>query len=843
MIKRVIFFIACTVLIVQAQTYRITGYVFDGQTREALAGANVSIAETALGGMTDEQGFFTIEVSKPGVYTVNVSYVGYRPAKRPVKLLDERETVVFQLQPLILPGQTIVITETRAKSGETPVAFSNMSREEIENTYTASDVPMMLSTLPNTYSYSLTGDELGYSFLKIRGFDQKRIGVMINDIPLNDPEDHQVYWVDMPDLAESTQDIQVQRGVGSTVYGTSTFGGSVNILTNQLGGRKGISAQFLGGSFNTKKFAFKYNSGLVDNTYAFHARFSRITSDGFRENSGSELWSYFLSAARYDEKMITRLNIYGGQEITHPDWDGLYEEDMNKDRTMKYSTYANDIDNFSQPHFELINEWFINKEMTWKNSFYYIRGAGYYENLKNRKKLVDFGMQPFATYDPGLFGSDSLKYYETVGDSLLYRDAEGRYYVKRTDLVRQKWVKKNQYGWVSRFNVQVPDGALSMGFSSYLFDSDHFGKVIWAKNMPAEYDADRKYYAYNGDKKAATAFINFDYDYTKKIKIMSNLLYEYKWYEMQQQAVANFQGDKVNSYRVEYHFLSPRLGATYLFDKNWNMFVNLSYSQREPSDDDLYDTWQGPDDLGVPPLFAQSDTLRSGGTITGVRWSEPYVKPEEVMDLELGIHYSSPALALGLNLYRMDFRNEIVPFGTVDNDGRPIKGNAGSTIHQGVEFSFNAQPLKYIQFSGNFSYSQNYFRQFLYNEIDWETGQVAQTIDLSGNSIAGFPEMIGNVQITSEYRNLYAALMGQYVGKQYLDNTQNENRIIDPYFTLRLVLAYRIDWITSLPSMRFQLKINNLLDEEYETAGYYYYGNYYWPAAGRSIYAGVTVEF
>ncbi len=843
MFWRVCLLIGFAVLAAHAQLYQITGYVFDRQTHKPLVGASITVSDTTLGTTSDEEGYFSLILGKPGIYVLNVSYLGYKPEKKTMKLLSEKDTYIFRLEPLILQGQTIVITETRAKSGETPVAFSNISREQIENDYTASDIPMMLSTLPNIYSYSLIGDELGYTFLKIRGFDQKRIGVMINDIPLNDPEDHQVYWVDMPDLAESIQDIQVQRGVGSTVYGTSTFGGSVNILTNRMGQRKGISAEFMVGSFNTKKFAFKYNSGLVDNTYAFHARFSRITSDGFRQNSASELWSYFISAARYDEKMLTQLNIYGGQEITHPDWDGLYEEDMKKDRTMKYSTYANDIDNFSQPHYELINEWYINKDMVWKNTLYYIRGEGYYENLKKEKKLVDFGMQPFPTYDPTLFGSDSLEYYQTTSDSILYRDTDGRYYIKRTDLVRQKWVKKNQYGWVSRFNVQIPDGVLSMGISSYLFDSDHYGKVTWAKNMPAEYAADRNYYQYKGDKKTVTAFINFDYDYTRKVKIMSNLLYEYKTYEMQQQAVANFQGDLVNSYGVKYHFLSPRLGAIYIFNKQWNTFLNLSYSMREPSDDDLYDTWQGADDLGVPPLFAKSDTLRSGSSVIGVRWSEPYVKPEDVMDLEFGIQYSSSTLALALNIYRMDFRNEIVPFGTVDNDGRPIKGNAGSTIHQGVEFSFNTKLFQYIRIDGNFSYSQNYFRQFLYNEIDWQTGQVAQTIDLSGNSIAGFPDMIGNIQIAADYRNAFGSLTGQYVGKQYLDNTQNEERTIDPFFTLRLMLAYRMDWLTSFPSLRFQFKINNLLDTKYETAGYYYYGNYYWPAAGRSYYAGITLEF
>ncbi|MCP4367900.1 MAG: TonB-dependent receptor plug domain-containing protein, partial [Deltaproteobacteria bacterium] len=174
--------------------------------------------------------------------------------------------------------------------------------------YTASDIPMLLSEVPGVYSYSLTGDNLGYSFLKIRGFDQRRIGVMINDIPLNDPEDQEVYWVDLPDMTESIQDIQIQRGVGSSVYGTSTFGGSVNIKTTNFNSEKSAKLTFGGGSYNTRKAAAEYNSGMIKNTYAFYGRFSKITSDGYRRYSASELQSYFLGFERYDKDMITRVN-------------------------------------------------------------------------------------------------------------------------------------------------------------------------------------------------------------------------------------------------------------------------------------------------------------------------------------------------------------------------------------------------------------------------------------------------------------------------------------------------------------------------------------------------------
>lgn len=823
-----------------AQSYKISGFVFDAQNNKPLVGVNVSISGYPIGSSTDSEGFFTLDLPLEGRITVNVSYVGYNPAKKSLIVKDKKHTLIFQLKPVILQGQTIVISGTRAKEGETPVTFSNLTQEEIKNNYTASDIPMMLNELPNIYSYSLTGDGLGYSFIKIRGFDQKRIGVMINDIPLNDPEDHQVYWVDMPDLAESINDIQVQRGVGSSIYGASAFGGSININTFQFADKQNINAQYGFGSYNTRKFSVEYNSGIVNNTYSFYGRFSKITSDGFRDNSASDLWAYFLSAARYDENMTTIINLYGGPERTHPDWYGVPEDILKNDRTYKSTMYKNEVDQFNQPHYELINKWEIANNVEWKNTFYYIRGEGYYEGFKSNKKLKDYGMNSFYTFDPTLFGPDSLEYYETVADSALFRDSvSGEYIVKRTDLVRQKWVKKNQYGMISKAMFDFSDGQLTLGFSAYGFNSEHYGKVTWAKNVPAQYTPERKYHLYEGDKKVISGFFNYLYDYSKNIKILSNLLFEHKTYDFAQKPTALFQGANVNEYSVDYNFLSPRFGVNYSFNQNLNIYGNLSYAQREPSDDDLYDTWTGPDDLGAAPLFTKNDTVMQDGQIKYVKWSDPCVKPEELIDFEFGVSYRSPLLSSSLNIYMMDFRNEIVPYGDRDKDGNPIKGNAESTIHRGVEFSAVSRFRSYFTISGNISYSENYFSKF--TKKDYSGGET----DFSGNTIAGFPDIIANLKFAANYKGLNSSLALRYIGKQYLDNTQDDSRIIDPYATVNVFAAYRFDAWLNFPAFRILLKVNNLLDSEYETAGYYdSWDNiaYYYPAAGRNYYAAIQVE-
>ncbi len=824
--------------IVFSQPIDIKGYVIDADTKTPLSGANIYVPGTSIGAISDELGMFILTFPNDGTYVIHANYMGYAPGKThfQVRENDRGSIIRFNLVPFILKGQTIIVTETRAKQGETPVTFSNLERDDIENIHDYSDIPMLLNELPNVYSYSLSGDPLGYSFIKIRGFDQKRIGVMINDIPLNDPEDHQVYWVNMPDFAESVNDIQVQRGVGTSVYGTSTFGGSININTDAFGRKRKISAKFGFGSYNTRKFSAEFNSNLIDDTYSFYARFSKITSDGFRNNSASDLWAYYLSAAKYSENMITRINLYGGPEVTHPDWYGIPEDILKTNRLYKSTSYENEIDNFNQPHYELINEWKILPRLEWKNTLYYIRGKGYYEGLKTAKKLRDFGMENFNTPDPNLYGNDSLTYYLSDNDTLVREN--GNYTVKRTDLVRQKWVEKNQYGWISRAKFDLYDGEMMLGFSAYGFDSDHYGLVTWGKNIPNKYEPPQYYYGYNGNRKYISTYFNYLYDYTKNIVLMTNILYEHKIQDFSQRPVALYEGDLVNAYSLTYDFISPRMGMMYKINSNLNAYVNASYAEREPSDDDLYDTWQGPDDLGVPPLFAKSDTVWQGNKVVKVNWSEPYVKPEELIDFEFGANYTTPRLAMSLTYYYMKFRNEIVPLGGLDKDGNPIKGNAEESIHSGIELSAKAQLHSYLSINGNLSYSQNYFNVFKLKNWDGSEN------DLSGNTIAGFPGIIANLKLSSYISTLYNALSLQYIGKQYLDNTQNESRVIDTYFLLNYNISYTVKPMIGLPSFRLMLKINNLLDANYETAGYYdswYNTAYFWPGAGRNFYASIEV--
>ena len=806
-----------------AQSGVLTGKVTDAATHRPLPGANVILLGTKFGTVTDATGEFTLSRLMPGKYVVSVRYIGYKTVQKTVLIGKKPVVLIFRLRQRVISAQKIVVTANRAVERETPVAFANISRKELKDTYWAQDIPMLLTEVPGVYSYSDAGNGVGYSYVKIRGFDQKRVSVMINGIPLNDPEDHQVYWVDMPDLASSVRDIQIQRGVGSSLYASSSFGGSINVVTGEPASEPKIRLSTGLGSYNTQKFAFHLNSGLIHNKYLIQGRFSKILSDGYRENTGVNLWAYFLSASRYGLHSTTKINVYGGPELTHAGWYASPESALKRNHRDNPITYKNTIDNFNQPHYEFIHQWKISDNLMLNNSLFYIHGIGYYEGLKSQKKLIDFGFQPFYTPDSQ--------------------------FVKRADLVRQKWVKKNQIGWIPRLDWNHAGGTLSLGMNAYTYWSDHWGNVIWANPTPPSAKPNNEYYGYNTRKNLATFFAHELFHPNQALSVLADLNLQLQRYTFKQREVALFRGVNRHAFEVNYTFLNPKFGVNYNLSKALNVFGNVAVAHREPSDDDLFDVWQGPDDLGVHPLFAHSDTIRKiDGSVDYIDWRNPLTKPEKLLDFELGGGYTSQNFRGKLNVYWMNFHDEIVPYSQVDKDGFPIKGNAEKTVHRGIEGSLALRLWKGLRVSGTFSFSQNYFARFrqFQAQYDQDWNFIGNKItDLSGNTIAGFPNVLTTGKLSYTCRFLSGYLMVQHVGKQYLDNTQREDRTIGPYTLVNAHVSVGLKNILGTNGLRLNLWINNLLNKRYETAGYYddWEGeNYLWPGAERNYFVGLETD-
>ncbi len=457
-------------LILSFQTFpqfkSINGIVKDSDTKSVLQYANMVIKGRNLGTSTDEYGKFTLKGNFTNSDTLRVSFVGYKSFEKIIASIIT-DAIVIELQKIILQSQTILIEATVGREGITPIAFDKISKEEIQKDYVVQDIPNYLSQLPSTTFYSENGNGIGYNYLSIRGFDQRRISVSINGIPQNDPEDHNVYWLDFPDLLASTELIQVQRGSGSGVVGFPAIGGSINIITSPFSEKPKFDLSASYGNYNTRKYSASFSSGLLDNKYSIYTKLSQIISSGYRKQSWSKYNSYHLSVVRYDDKFTSQLNLFGGPISDGLAYTGIAKFAVKDKQLRKYNysyweadegsyTYtldrrADEIENFSQPHFELLNEYQLNDKMKINSALFLVLGTGFFD------------------YD----GSWSVYYDDYFRLKLNGFDTN---YVPTNSLIRAQVVNK-QFGWIPRFSLEHKNGQLILGGEFRVHRSNHWGNI------------------------------------------------------------------------------------------------------------------------------------------------------------------------------------------------------------------------------------------------------------------------------------------------------------------------------------------------------------------------------
>ncbi len=720
---------------------------------------------------------------------------------------------------IIHEDEDVVVTASRYDN-EVHLNQSNVTAEDLDFREPDLPLPLLLQDLPGVFSYSDAGSNLGYTYIKIRGFDQRRVGVLINGIPFNDPEDHNLWWVNMPDMAASTQDIQVQRGVTNSVGGLAPMGGTINIETRRLATQEQGRVSLSAGSYGFGRQMIRYQTGELKGGFRSSFRLSRQNSDGFRQRTGVEQWGIFWSGEHQTERSTTRLNIYTGREVTHHGWNASPQSALEEDRTHNPETYHNAVDDFKQPHYELHNDLYLSDRWTLKNSFYYVQGEGYYENFKEDQTAEDYSLDQFL----GL-GSD-----------------------EEVDLIRRKYVRKDQVGWVPRAIWEQSKGRLVIGGDTYKFHSNHWGDIMNVTGFsPGDFiEPQFKYHEYVGDKKAYSLYANERYEVGAGLTLMADLQYQHKEYDFLQREVGNFTGDLRNGYLVEYDFFNPKGGIHWqpgtLGGGNLAIFGSVGVNHREPTDNELFDTWDGADDLGKAPLFNQSrQVMKSDGvTVDHVQWWDPQVKEEKVLDYELGLSWAGKILSFTIGGYWMDFTNEIVPYGGVNEDGYGIRGNAQKTLHRGVELGLRAR----IDSNNSLTVaaSRSWDEYDIFDFFDWDGTQA----DYSGNPIALFPEHLLSVAWQTQWNpGIRSRIRVRNVGRQYLDNTGNTDRTIDPWTTLDLSLWFDLDRVglPALAAAQAFVHVRNIGDVEYETTGYYYGENYFIPAAGRNFAVGLDYDF
>ncbi len=708
------------------------------------------------------------------------------------------------------------IMSTRATK-TTPVAFTNISGEQIEKVNFGQDLPYLLSMTPSAITTSDAGGGIGYTTLRVRGVDATRINVTANGIPVNDAESHSVFWVNLPDLASSVKDIQVQRGAGTSTNGAGAFGASVNLQT----GHSSLKpyAEFSGsyGSFNTHKETVKVGTGLIGDHWTFDARLSNISTDGYIDRASVGLNSYYLQGAYYTDNTSVKLITFAGKERTYHAWNYASKEEM-AEYGRKYNScgymytdengvahyYEDQTDNYVQKNWQLLVNHTFSPAWNLNVGLHYTKGDGYYQEYKDGRTLVEYALQPF------------------MQDGAL---------VDESDLVRKKAMDNHFGGGVFSLNYKDDRLNASLGGALNRYEGDHFGKVLWVKNYAGMLSPDHEYYRNVGTKTDGNVYLKADYSLTDNLNAYADLQYRHIDYTIEG------NNDKWNSVTNDglqrldiddtFDFFNPKFGLSWQINDHNRVFGSFSVAQKEPTRNNYTD---------------------------GKLLEHP--KAERLLDYELGYVFANKWLNIGANLYYMDYKDQLVLTGELNEIGEPVAANVPESYRMGVELMAGVKLDCGFTWDINATLSKNRVKDFtetLY-EDEWVGGE--QWITKKGDThIAFSPDFILNNQFGYNYKGFSASLQSQYVSKQYMSNADCEKHVLDAYFVSNLNLAYTFK-LPSLKSVTVGCTVYNLFNEEYENNGYagsgfYYDGDQrvrydyagYAAQAGTNFLAHLTLKF
>ena len=709
----------------------------------------------------------------------------------------------------------IEVAANRA-SETTPVAFSVVTAEQIEKSNDGRDIPFLLSMTPSLTATSDAGGGVGYSALRIRGTDASRINITANGVPVNDGESHNVYWVNMPDLASSLRDIQIQRGVGTSTNGAGAFGASINMIT--AAPVPDAYAEFAGayGSYNTNKQSLRVGSGLLGNHWTIDARISHIGSDGYIDRASSKLWSYLGQVAYSNAGTSLRLLAFGGKEETYMAWDYASREDMEKygrrynpcgeytatDGAKAY--YPDQKDYFTQHHFQLHLGQEITRHLRLTATLFYTKGDGHYDQYKTRRTLVEYGLAPFV-------------------------DAEGNT-IEKSDLIRLKFNDNDFVGGNATLNYTRGRLETVLGGGVNNFHGRHFGQIKWVRNYLGAIDPLQQYYNNTGNKFDANIYGRANVSLSREFSAFADLQYRHINYRIDGVS-DNYDWNTgamaaLDIHRI-YDFFNPKVGINFSDGRHHRAFASWSVAHKEPVRDNFTD---------------------------GDRSHDP--RPERLFDYELGYTYSHSLFTAGVNLYYMDYKDQLVLTGQLSDTGNPLSVNVPESYRMGIELQAALKPCKWFDWQLNATFSRNRIKNFVeyIYEDEW-TNPI--TRELGTTTIAFSPSVLFNNAFNFHWRGLDASLQSHYVSRQFLSNAQSREQMLDAYFVSDLNLGYSFGSVLGLRELRLGLSVYNIFNEKYENNGYagagytvgengektiYRYAGYA-AQAPTNVLATVTVKF
>lgn len=711
--------------------------------------------------------------------------------------------------------EEVVVSGTRA-GVNTPISYSNITKSDIRRYNLARNIPAILQNTPSLVSFTEDGLGVGNTYFRIRGTDATRINVTLNGMPLNNPESQEVFWVNIPDLSNTLQNIQIQRGVGTSTNGSAAFGASISLQTTGARSEAYGEASTAIGSYGTISSNIAAGTGILDNGLSFDANFSRVLGDGYVRNGSVDHTNIYAALSHYTDKQLIRLSYLKGIQHTGITWEGVtYEQMKDQEYGRRYNPageyyddagnrlyYGKETDNYYSDIIQLTLSRELNRFFTLNAGLSYNHGYGYYENYREDNDYSDFGLED-----------------QTI-DGVTYSN---------TDFVRRKIMENDFYVANIGLNYSINNLKFNFGGMYSRFNGDHFGRLPWIKHWVGD-ESEIEWYRNAGVKNEFNFFTKAEYQINNFCSLFGDLQYRRLNYKFSgtDDDLEDLTGDFI------YNFFNPKAGVNFKVNNNSRIYTSAAVGQREPLRNDLKDG------------------------IKGVSVNQ--IQPERMVDYEIGYKYNdSKGLQFGANFYYMDYHNQMVQTGKLNDVGYKLMENVKESYRTGVELETSI-PLwrDKLIIDANATFSRNKIKNYIawfdhYDNQDnwiWE-GQISK--EYGTTDISFSPKVVSAIGITWQpVTSLYLNLVGKYVGKQYMDNTSTEEKSIDAYFVSYLSAGYTFKK-TTVGTFNLQIYVNNLFNKEYVANGWAATDTFadgsninwigYYPQATRNYMMRLTLSF
>ena len=768
----------------------LTGKVLHQSDKSSLEDCIIYVDAKNTPYFTLQDGSFSIPGLNAGEHNIRIVKDGFDDLSRDL-IMTKNEYILLELYPMgtgpedkaiykSLFTDEVIVKATRA-SDVAPTTNTIVTAEDIADENLGQDLTYLLENEQSVVSFSDGGGGIGYTSMRIRGSDMSRINFTINGIPYNDPESQSVFSVNIGDIASSITDIQIQRGVGTSTNGAGAFGASVNLNTNKLNKKAYAELNNSYGSFASMKNTLKFGTGLIKDRFTFDGRLSHIKTDGYIDRARAKLWSYYLSGAYYGDNTIVRFNHFSGIETTYQAWNGVDGATLETDRTFNISgtdffstdtPYDNEIDQYKQDHYQLFVSQQIKDNWTANVGLFYIKGRGYFEQFKVQSKLANYGLENVVV------GGDTIT---------------------RTDLVRRRWLDNDFYGATFSANYQkIRKLDLTLGGAWNQYDGVHFGEVIWAEYASNSKLRDR-YYENNGQKTDFNIYVKANYYLTKKLIGFADMQYRRVSYN-----ISGIDNDQRYLFEdVDYNFFNPKIGLTYLLNKESSIYSSFAVANREPTRNDFIDNNEKPEH-------------------------------ETLYNLEMGYKFHNKTMRFNANYYYMHYNNQLVLNGELNDVGSAVRVNVDKSYRTGIEAAAGVDLLEIISFDANATWSVNEIKSF-----EDENNVVHDKTKISYS-----PQWIGGLQFgLRPFKDFTFEITSKFVGEQFLDNTTSDRLSIDRYRQSDMRFAY-VFHTKAVKDIEFNLLLNNFTNRKIVSNAYVYAGEaYYFPQARFNFLIGMNIRF